>query len=380
MFCENTTLPPPFSLSLALQLIERLRGSTTSSSTDPATTISDSTACSSIFRRSSSSSGGDAGSNGKEDGCADGGKTAAAAAAGGGILEGLESGSAVRGPQCSVCDQYCFLTAVVCDTCDSAANGRAPARASSSGSPATGVVGDGGAAAARRRHSRRRFACGRHLADLCACPASGYTYYQRKDAGQLRRAAKDLTSSEEQTEAWVEEAKAALAVAKGTGGGMVNSFRLVKAKNVTTGGGGGAGGGGDGGGVVAAGAEDGAVSNGKVKLEPRNLSAADANGDDAGAAGHLVSSSPSAATTAAGATRPPLDGADARREGGGAAAAGETFDEMDLQLEVSAMDEEDDLPPPVLAPAGRLARAAAPAIHRGPDPRRGGARGPGADA
>ncbi|CAM9836623.1 unnamed protein product, partial [Ectocarpus sp. 13 AM-2016] len=63
---------------------------------------------------------------------------------------------------------------------------------------------------------------------LCACPASEYTFYQRKDEAQLRRAAKDLTSSEEYTETWVEEARLALAAARSTGGGMVNSFRSVK--------------------------------------------------------------------------------------------------------------------------------------------------------
>lgn len=252
------------------------------------------------------------------------------------MLEGLESGSAVRGPQCSVCDQYCFLTAVVCDACDSAAAGRAPARASSSGSPATGGVGDGGAAAARRRHSRRRFACGRHLADLCPCPASEYAYYQRKDAGQLRRAAKDLTSSEEQTEAWVEEAKAALAAAKGTGGGMVSSFRFAKAKN--------GGGGGDGtGATAAAAAEDGAVSNGKVKLEPQNPD----DTDDGDAAAAAVAAAQHTSSSAG----PPLDGADSNNTRGEEDFGAGEADEMDLQLEVSVDEDEAPLPSSLL-PAG----------------------------
>eukprot|EP00752_Nemacystus_decipiens_P007676 g6862.t1 len=304
------------------KLVERLRGSTA-----PATTpASDSNTCSSAFRRTSSF-GGD---GGKENGCADGGR--GGGRGGGGVLEGLESGSAVRGPQCSVCDQYCFLAAVVCNACDSATAGRAPARASSSGSPATGAVGDGGAAAARRRHSRRRFACGRHLADLCPCPASGYTYYRRMDAAQLRRAAKDLTSSEEQTEAWVEEAKAALAVARGagTGGGLVNSFLLVKAKNGD--GGGAAAGGGDGGG---GGTQQGAVGNGKVKLEPRNPGETEPYGEDKGATG------------------PPLDDANGSGEEGGAAAAGEAIDEtMDLELDASVDEDDDELLPSSLLPAG----------------------------
>ncbi|CAM9274578.1 unnamed protein product [Ectocarpus sp. 6 AP-2014] len=198
------------------KLVERLHGGRKATASTEATA-----AATSIVRRSSSTCGD------KGNGCADG----EGASGGGGILEGLATGSAVRGPQCSVCDQYCFLTAVVCDTCDSGGLGRgAPARASSGGGGSGGSPnGDGGAAAAaRRRHQRRRFACGRHLAELCACPASEYTFYQRKDEAQLRRSAKDLTSSEEYTETWVEEARLALAAAKSTGGGMVNGFRPVK--------------------------------------------------------------------------------------------------------------------------------------------------------
>ncbi|CAN0041389.1 unnamed protein product [Ectocarpus fasciculatus] len=208
------------------KLVERLHGGR--KATAPTEVAA---AATSVVRRSSSACGD------KGNGCADG-EGASGGGGGGGILEGLEAGSAVRGPQCSVCDQYCFLTAVVCDTCDSGGLGRgAPARASSGGGGGGSPSGDGGAAAAaRRRHQRRRFACGRHLAELCACPASEYTFYQRKDEVQLRRAANDLTSSEEYTETWVEEAKLALAAARSTGGGMVNSFRPVKAVKGSNGG------------------------------------------------------------------------------------------------------------------------------------------------
>lgn len=150
------------------------------------------------------------------------------------IVQGLESGSAVQGPRCAVCDQYCFLVAVMCDTCDGGGGGRA-ARASSGGSPGIGDGVGGGAAAAaasRRRHSRRRFACGRHLAELCSCPASQYAYYRRQDAAQLRAAAEGLTSVEEFLETWTAEARTALGAARGAGGGSASSFRSASSAKV----------------------------------------------------------------------------------------------------------------------------------------------------
>ena len=87
-------------------------------------------------------------------------------------------------------------------------------------------------ASARRRHARYRFACAHHLEELCACSASEYTYFQRKDAAQLRSAAKGLTSNEEHLAMWTEEARNALAAARGAGGGSASSFRSASAKGV----------------------------------------------------------------------------------------------------------------------------------------------------
>lgn len=162
------------------------------------------------------------------------------------LFAGLESGSAVQGPQCAVCDQYCFLIAAVCDACDGSWVGRAAARSSSSssGTPtgavsssASNVPGKLGEAwcpdpTKRRRQSRVRFSCGRHLEELCGCPASEYTFYQRRDAEQLRSAAGSLTSLEEQLEMWREEARSAVAAARATGGNTASSFRSATAKGV----------------------------------------------------------------------------------------------------------------------------------------------------
>lgn len=122
----------------------------------------------------------------------------------------------------------------------------------------------------RRRHSRRRFACGRHLAELCACPASEYTCYRRKDAAQLRSAAKALTSVEEHLEVWHEEARSALAAA---GGSLATSLRYASVGKGGGSGGGNSGSGGGGGDAVAvaaaaaAAAAGGAAETAAVKVE-----------------------------------------------------------------------------------------------------------------
>lgn len=171
-------------------------------------------------------------------------KSAAAVAERERLFAGLESGSAVQGPQCAVCDQYCFLIAAVCDACDGSWVGRAAARSSGGGTPtgsisstASNVSGNLGEAwcpdpTKRRRQSRVRFSCGRHLEELCGCPASEYTFYQRRDAEQLRSAAGGLTSLEEQLEMWQEEARSAVAAARATGGNTASSFRSASAKGV----------------------------------------------------------------------------------------------------------------------------------------------------
>lgn len=304
------------------QLVELLRGSGSAAAAEAA-------AASSIVRRSSTCSDRN---NSKDNGCADGEGS-------GGILQGIESGSAVQGPRCSVCDQYCFLTTVVCHTCDGGAVGRASVRTSSNGSPGNGGSGggEGGtSAAARRRHARKRFACGRHLADLCQCPASEYTYYQRRDAAQLRAAAEGLTSSEEQTEAWVEEAKNVLDAAKGTGGGMVNSIRSAKAKIS-----GGRGSGGDATGSGAASAENGAAPNGKVTLAANPKDEIDAAASGSGSAPQQQCSSSSA-----GAPANTTDG-DPQEEDG----ADVDIDEMELQLDVPT-EEDEEAPMSSLLPTG----------------------------
>lgn len=109
-----------------------------------------------------------------------------------GVLTAIESASPVQGPQCTVCHQYCFLVVAVCDTCHSAAaSGR---RGSRSGSG-----------------SFRRFACGRHLEQLCACPCSSYTVYVRKDAAALRAASSGLSSLYNYLEVWEDEARGIIA-------------------------------------------------------------------------------------------------------------------------------------------------------------------------
>lgn len=113
-----------------------------------------------------------------------------------GILTAIESASPVQGPQCTVCHQYCFLALAVCDTCHgAAASGR---RGSRSGSG-----------------SFRRFACGRHLEQLCACPCSSYTFYVRKDAAALRAASSGLSSLYDYLEVWADEARGIIAAVNG---------------------------------------------------------------------------------------------------------------------------------------------------------------------
>lgn len=112
------------------------------------------------------------------------------------VLAGIESASPVQGPRCTVCGQYCFLAVAVCDTCDAAAmSGR---RGSRSGS---GLL--------------RRFVCGRHLKELCACPCSEYTFYARKDAAALRAAGSGLSSLQEHLDVWTDEARGVLASVNG---------------------------------------------------------------------------------------------------------------------------------------------------------------------
>ena len=191
------------------------------------------------------------------------------------LFAGLENASAVQGPQCIVCDQYCFLTAVVCDACDGA-GGRAQARSSSGGGVGGGGrIGGGGIGGSRnsggpwtpdptkrRRHSRVRFSCGRHLEELCGCPASEYTFYQRRDADQLRSAAGGLTSVEEHLEMWGDEARSAITAARATGVNSASSFRSASSKSGGSGvGGSSAGGSGEGS------AEGSAPDGGSVKVE-----------------------------------------------------------------------------------------------------------------
>lgn len=116
-----------------------------------------------------------------------------------GVLAGIESGNPVQGPQCSVCHQYCFLVLAVCDSCD----------------------GGGGSMIGRRQSraagQRRRFVCGRHVEDLCACSASEYTFYTRRDAADLRAAAKGVSTLQERVEVWADEASGVLDFAYGRG-------------------------------------------------------------------------------------------------------------------------------------------------------------------
>lgn len=120
----------------------------------------------------------------------------------------------MQGPQCCICHQYCFLAVAVCDTCDGAGRGDSGDGGLGGGGGGSGALGGG----RRRNARRRRFACGRHLEELCACPTSEYTYYRRKTAGELRAAAKGLSSLEEHREEWANEARGVLTAIRGRGG------------------------------------------------------------------------------------------------------------------------------------------------------------------
>ncbi|CAN0368740.1 unnamed protein product, partial [Discosporangium mesarthrocarpum] len=96
------------------------------------------------------------------------------------LLEGLREASAVKGLQCSVCNQYCFLEVFVCDVC-------------SKGKPFP--------------PGHERMGCGLHLEELCNCPVSDYTCYRRLEAQELMAAAQRLASAEDNYRAWEIEAR-----------------------------------------------------------------------------------------------------------------------------------------------------------------------------
>lgn len=73
----------------------------------------------------------------------------------------------------------------------------------------------------RRPARRRRFACARHLVELCPCPASEYTYFTRKSASELMEAARGLSTLEERLEAWVQEAQRVIDIASGQRRGVI---------------------------------------------------------------------------------------------------------------------------------------------------------------